>query len=405
MHRFSPHSRLSGPRSRGDPRVEAELRRWLRARGRITFAQYMAITLYLLDAGYYEAHAHLGRSGDFLTSPETHPAFGTLLAKLACSLWRALGAPDPFYVIEYGAGTGSLCRQILDAAPRLDAALGCALRYFIIETSAYLRALQQAALLDLTDRVGWVHPNHRTELPFGCIIANEVVDAIPVHRVKMEQGTLRELHVTSVADRYLEILADPSTPDLETYFRRVDVQLPEGAVVEVCLQADEWIADVAGRIASGYLVIIDYGGPARDLVARATPRGGLKCFHRHGWSEDPYDRPGFQDITAPVDFTNLASLGASLGLETALETSQRELLRFLGIESARRHLEAQDLPVMERQRNLRALSALIAPEGLGAFRVLLQRKQAPWPALAAKDMEPVIWTPLLPGQPAEWPQA
>ena len=383
--------------------MEAELRRWLRARGRITFAQYQAIALYLLDGGYYEAHAELGRAADFLTSPETHPMFGALLARLVHSLWRAAGAPDPCYLVEYGAGAGSLCRQVLAAAPHIDAAFDHALRYAILETSAYLRALQQAALLDLTDRVTWVHPEQRAELPFACVLANEVVDAMPVHRVKMEQGKLRELYVTLAADRYLEITGDPSVPELEAYFRRVGLWPPEGAVVEVCLQAEEWLADAAGRFASGYLVTIDYGGPARPLISDASPRGGLKCFYRHGWTEDPYDRPGLQDITAPVDFTNLALVGASLGLETALDTSQRELLRFLGIDAARRSITAQDLPVMERQRNLRAISALSDPDGLGAFRVLIQQKRAPRFSFAAEDMEPIRWTPLLPGETEEWP--
>jgi len=404
MPRFSSDLPRPGPRAHGDPLVEAELRRWIRARGRITFAQFMAIALYLLDGGYYEAYVELGRSGDFLTSPETHPAFGALLARLVHSLWCALGAPEPFHVVEYGAGTGSLCRQVLDAAPHVDPAFDHALRYAIIETSAYLRATQQAALLDCTDRVTWVHPGHRAELAFGCVLANEVVDALPVHRVKLEQGKLRELYVTMSADRYLETPGDLSAPELERYFHRLNLRPPEGAVVEVCLQAGEWLADAAGRIASGYLVTIDHGGSAHDLVARATPRGGLKCFSRHGWTEDPYDRPGLQDITAPVDFTNLTLIGASLGFEAALETSQGELLRFLGIESMRKRLEALDLSVMERRRNLRALSSLADPQGLGAFRVLVQQKHAPPFALAAEDVETTLWGPLLPGEPVEWPQ-
>ncbi len=404
MPRFSSDLPRPGPRAHGDPLVEAELRRWIRARGRITFAQFMAIALYLLDGGYYEAHVEFGRSGDFFTSPETHPAFGALLARLVHSMWRALGAPEPFHILEYGAGTGSLGRQILDAAPHVDPALDRALHYAIVETSAYLRAMQQATLLDRTDRVTWVHPGHRAELPFGCVLANEVVDALPLHRVKLERGKLRELYVTMSADRYLETLGDPSTPELEGYFRRLNLWPPEGAVAEVCLQADEWLADAAGRIASGYLVTIDYGSSAHDLVTRATPRGGLKCFSRHGWTEDPYDRPGLQDITAPVDFTNLTLVGASLGLETALETSQGELLRFLGIESMQKRLEALDLPVMERRRNLRALSSLADPQGLGAFRVLVQQKHAPPFALIAEDVETSLWGPLLPGGPVAWPQ-
>lgn len=404
MRRFSDHARLSAPRAPGDPLVDAELRRRLRARRKLTFAEYLEVALYLLDGGYYEAHAHLGRRGDFLTSPETHPAFGALLARLAHSCWRALGSPKSFSIIEYGAGTGSLCRQILTATFPLDPTFDQALRYVILERSGHLRALQQALLLDLTDRVAWVHPEQRAEFPAGCIIANEVVDALPWHRVQKEGGKLRERYVTLLEGEYREVSDAPSTPELACYFARVGLHPPEGAVVEVCLQAQAWLADAASRLSSGYLVTIDFGGPASEIVGKATPRGGLKCFYQHGWTEDPFDRPGLQDITAPVDFTNLLRLGESLGLETALQTTQRELLSFLGFRSAYQHVAAMDLPVLERQRNLRALELLADPQGLGGFQVLLQRKQAPRFALAAEDVEALPWTPLLPAETITWPQ-
>lgn len=405
MPRFSPRSRIVSPRAAGDPLVEAELRRLLRAQGKLTFAEYQKIALYLLDGGYYEAHAHLGRSGDFLTSPETHPVFGALLARLAHSCWRALGSPEAFAVIEYGAGTGALCRQVLTAAPHVAPAFDEALRYVIIELSGHLRALQQALLLDLSDRVSWTHPEQRAELPAGCIFANEVVDALPVHRVKQEGEELRELYVTLAGESYREVPDTLSTPELARYFDRLGVKPPEGALVEVCLQAEQWLTDAASRLASGYLVTLDFGGRAAELVGKATPRGGLKCFYRHGWTEDPFDRPGLQDITAPVDFTNLTRLGEALGLETALETTQRELLGFLGLKSAAQQIKALDLPVMERERNLRALELLADPQGLGGFRLLLQQKQAPRFALASEDVEALSWTPMLPSEVIAWPQA
>jgi SAM-dependent MidA family methyltransferase len=250
-----------------------------------------------------------------------------------------------------------------------------------------------------------VHPEQRAEFPAGCVFANEVVDALPVHRVRREEGELHERYVTLAEGEYREVSDSPSTPELARYFDRIGLHPPEGAVAEVCLQAEAWLADAASRLSSGYLVTIDYGGPASEIIGKATPRGGLKCFYQHGWTEDPFDRPGLQDITAPVDFTNLLRLGESLGLETALETTQRELLGFLGLSSAYRQVEAMDLPVMERQRNLRALEMLADAQGLGGFRVLLQQKQAPRFALAAEDVEALLWTPLLPAEAVMWPQA
>ena len=180
-------------RERGDPGVEAELRRRIRAQGRITFAEYMEVALYLLGGGYYEAHAGIGRRGDFLTSPETHPVFGALVARLMARMWRELGKPRPFTIIEYGAGTGSLCRQIVEAAPGVDGRFAESLEYSIVERSAFLRALQQAKLIDLAERVGWAHPSKMGEPAVGCVLANEVVDALPVHRVRTVGGEVREL--------------------------------------------------------------------------------------------------------------------------------------------------------------------------------------------------------------------
>jgi SAM-dependent MidA family methyltransferase len=395
-------SPLLRPRSRGNPRVEAELRRRLRGRGRIPFAEFMEIALYLPDAGYYEATVGPGREGDFLTSPEAHPAFGALLARLVQALWLALEAPNPFHLIEYGAGTGSLCRQVLQAAPRVSADFDRALSYIIIERSAFLRALQQAALLDLVTRVSWLRPEDGDAFPCGCVMANEVVDAISVHRVRMHGG-LRERYVAMAADRYLEVDGAPSLPELAAYFEAAAVWPPERAMAEVCLGARPWLEEAAGRLAQGYIVIVDYGAPAAQLYGAATPRGGLKCFSRHGWTDDPYDRPGLQDITAPVDFTHLRQVGEELGLEPEPPIAQGDLLQALGLRAALAAVESRaGLPVVERERNRRAMLSLADPQGLGGFQVLLHRKGAPRPRLAPRDVEHSPWVPLLPTAREEW---
>jgi SAM-dependent MidA family methyltransferase len=381
--------------------VEAELRRRIRAQGRITFAEFMQVALYLLDGGYYEAHAEIGRSGDFLTSPETHPLFGALLAQLCRLIWQALGAPERFWVIEYGAGTGSLCLQILEAAPRLDSGFAAALDYCIIEVSAFLRAFQQARLITLVDRVRWAHPDKPFAGEMGCVLANEVVDALPVHRLRVVEGELRELYTSLAGDRYLELVGRPSRPEVLCSLAEAHSRPPEGSVVEISLAAREWLRDAADRIETGYLVTMDFGGSAADLYAKATARGGLKCFRRHGWTDDPYDRPGLQDITTPVDFTQLVRVGASLGLEVVAEISQQELLQSLGFATAASSLPGQ-LRVEERERNLRGMGALVSPQGLGGYRALIQSKSAPRFALSAPERWE--WVPLLPEEAPGWPE-
>jgi len=402
MTGLSPRLSLAAPRARGDPRVEAELCRRIRARGRIAFAEFMEVALYLLEGGYYEAHAQLGRRGDFLTSPETHPVFGALLARLCALMWRTLGCPGRFTLIEYGAGTGSLCRQILEAAPRLGDEFASALQYCIIERSAFLRALQQARLIDLVDRVQWVLPSDRASAPAGCVVANEVVDALPVHRVTMMGRQPREVYVGMVADRYLDLLGPLSRPELRSHLGGAPSSPPDGSVVEVNLAARDWLGEAAGRIGRGYLVTIDFGGSAEDLCAQAGPRGGLRCFWYQGWTDDPYDRPGLLDIAAPVDFTTLVSAGQAVGLSAQVELSQRELLQGLGIAGMMAQVAATST-VQERERNLRALEALTSLTGLGAYRVLIQGKKARPPAITWPDeAQPEV--PLLPAEPLAWPR-
>ena len=390
------------PRRRGDPQVEAELRRRIRARGAIPFAEFMEVALYHPGGGYYEGHVEFGPRGDFVTSPETHPAFGALLARLTCRMWRALGQPPEFHVIEHGAGTGSLCRQLLSAAPACEPGFDAVLRYTIVETSAHLRARQQESLADFGPRLAWVSPGAAVRVPAGCVLANEVVDALPVHRVVLQAGVLREAQVALVDDRYSEVLGAPTAPELAAHLARLAVPLLEGQPLEICLAAGPWLRSAAAMLGTGYLLAIDYGGAGEELVRAAGPRGGLRCFSQHGWTDDPYDQPGLQDITAPVDFAELAWQAQASGLAVESEQSQRELLLGLGLRALATALTALDLPVTERQRNLRALSDLIGPAGLGRFRALLVRKCAPSLETAAADVEFTTGTPLLPAETQGW---
>ena len=363
----------------------------------------MDVALYLPDSGYYERHVEFGRSGDFLTSPETHPAFGALLAQFALLMWRALGSPRPFHVIEYGAGAGSLCRQFVEAAPHLDTQFAEALCYEIVERSAFLRALQQAKLIDLTGRVTWLHPDAEPEPARGCVIANEVVDALPVHRLRQTDAGLVEIYVSVKGENYVESEGPLSRPELATYLHEESIEPPTGSVVEICLAAREWLTDAGRRLDRGYCVTIDFGGDASALYRSATPRGGLKCFHQHGWTDDPFDRPGLLDITAPVDFTNLKRVGAEMGLALMSETSQGQLLLQLGLPAALDRMESSNLPAEQVHRNRTGIAMLADPCGLGAFRVLVQKHNAPdcalEPAPAAGD-----WLRLLPADVVEWPQ-
>jgi SAM-dependent MidA family methyltransferase len=403
MEPRSASSIVDRPRNRGDPLVEAELRRRTRAAGRITFAEFMKLALYLPGGGYYDAHAEIGRSGDFLTSPETHPVFGGLLARLLAAMWDAVGRPPSFSVVEHGAGTGALCRQVMEAAPHSDPGLARAISYRIVETSERLRGVQQTALGNLGGRISWLDRGGRRPPMPGCVIANELVDALPVHRVRKCGGDVRELYVGCVADRYLELLGPPSSAELGSRPGRIESDVNDGATIEVNLAAPRWLVRAAEDLDTGFVLIIDYGGTTAQLYRAAGPRGNLKCCYRHGWTDDPHDRPGLQDLTAPVDFTELGTAASASGMRRVLYTSQRDLMEALGLGQAVARATSGDLGIQAREVNVQAMRSLADPGGLGAYRVLLLGKGA-----ASLSVDAVATTglhvPLLPEVALTWPR-
>lgn len=371
-------------------RLQAHLRqRITEAGGRIPFRDYMDAALYGPGLGYYAVGAvALGRGGDFVTSPEVHPAFGQLLAHWLARVDAALDHPAVFDAVEMGAGSGRLAADILAALAADHPALFARVRYQIIERSAGLRA-RQADLLAGVPGAAVIWPADLAALPpgsvTGAIFSNELVDAFPVHRVAMTAEGLQELYVgLDAAGNFREEAGPPSTPDLAGYFARLGVAPPVGVRSEVNLDAIAWLRAVAGVLDRGALLTIDYGDTADRLYSTLRPDGTLLCYTQGKVGADPFAAPGAQDMTAHVDFTALQQAGAAAGLTTASLTRQMYFLVDLGIGD----LLAAVGPTYEAQAvtlGVRAASAamlderarlfrLIDPDGLGRFHVLVQTK-------------------------------
>jgi SAM-dependent MidA family methyltransferase len=361
-----PGGKTSGP-------ALGRIRGLLREHGRLTFAAFMAEALYGPD-GYYTRRPRLGGdSADFFTSPELHPAFGALLGRLAARVWAALGQPDSFDLVEYGPGTGVLCRDLLIWADHAAPAFATSIRYRLIETSPVLQAAQRdnlvAAGLLADDRVSWGagEGNHA-----GLILANELVDALPVHLVVMKDGILHERYVVRAGDGLGWLDDAPSTPALAAYFGRLGVWPGDGCIAEVNLHAVTWMEQAAATLDRGALLLLDYGYPAPELYAPERRHGTLLTYRGHALGSDPLRHVGEQDITAHVDFTSLARAGERAGLETVGLIGQAALLRRLGLNAYLRQLDGAALPAAEHEANRRALLALIEPSGLGNVQGLLQ---------------------------------
>jgi SAM-dependent MidA family methyltransferase len=365
------------------------LRRRIEAEGPITFHDYMEAVLYDPQHGYYATRLPVGREGDYLTSPEVNSVFGALVAKQLLQCWRLMGEPNRFDVIEPGAGTGRLARDILRWAARREPAFARAIRYRIVEVSPALRA-QQRETLSGCDEVEWLE-----ELPGeieGCVVSNELLDSFPVHRVvrvlpasplprnlppsplPKGRGNLRELYVGWSAGRFAEERGELSTERIARYFADLGIEPSEGCVAEVNLHAIDWMRDVAQRMRRGFVLTFDYGYEASELYAPWRRDGTLMCFYRHNPSSDPYTRAGKQDMTSHVDFTSLMRAGREGGLEVAGFTTQARFLANMGIGEGMAAAKESPEALEEYYARRRAVQELIDPAGLGRIRVLAQRK-------------------------------
>ncbi len=304
------------------------------AGGWISFARYMELALYAPGLGYYSAGSRkLGAAGDFITAPELSTLFGRALARQLAELVPHQ-CPD---IIELGAGSGALAAVLLDEL----ALLGHLPRqYMILEVSADLRERQQAHLAatvpQFADRVLWLE--RLPERLHAVVLGNEVLDAMPVHRVRMQAGQTEEIGVAARAD-HLVWERSLAPPALAAALQAHDV--PDDYETEINLAAPALVADLAQRISPGVLLFVDYGFPAHEFFHAQRDRGTLMCHYRHHAHDDPFLWPGLQDITAHVDFSAIARAGA--GLDLLGYTGQAQFLINCGITDLLAAVPATDV--------------------------------------------------------------
>jgi SAM-dependent MidA family methyltransferase len=368
------------PSATDNEELKAAIRECMAAEGRIPFRQFMAMALYHPQHGYYSSPRQtMGRHGDYLTSPEVHPIFGSLVAKQLWQMWQAMGEPQPFTIVEMGAGSGLLARDILGWARRRAPEFFQALEYCLIEVNEWLVENQRRLLRQVDAslaKASWLPSLEAiaAESVSGCFLSNELIDSFPVHRVVVRDGRLHELYVEWREERFVESLGPPSTPLLQDYFRRLGVLPGEGCSAEVNLQALEWIKAVGRALRRGFVLTFDYGYPAEELYTPWRKDGTLLCFYRHNPSTDPYARLGRQDMTSHVDFTSFVQAGREHGLEPLGLTSQGRFLAALGIAAGLERRAEGELSLEEYYARRRAVTELIDPAGLGRIKVLIQAK-------------------------------
>ncbi len=351
---------------------------------RITFAEYMDLVLYHPQRGYYATEAvNIGKQGDFITSPHWGPDFGELLAEQLREIWQILKKPRPFTVVEMGAGQGILAANILSYLHEQDEKLWEVLEYVIIEKSAGMREEQKQRLN--TDKVKWrTWDEIEEESLIGCFFSNELIDALPVHQVLVEDKQLKEVYVTAKRltnseIKFVETTGEISTNKIAEYFELLGIDLrsdvDSGYRSEVNLAALDWLDAVGKKWQRGYILTIDYGYSAERYYHPNRREGTLQCYYQHRRHNDPYWNIGMQDLTAHVNFTALEKQGNLLGLKNVGFTQQGLFLMALGLGDKLNQLSTESgLSISEVLTRREALHSLMDPMGLGGFGVLVQSK-------------------------------
>ena len=380
----------------------------------------MEAALYDPAGGFFTTARGAGRAGgDFLTSVEVGSLFGALVARAADGWWEQLGQPDPFLVVDAGAGRGQLARDVLRANPRCAGAL----HYVLVERSDGLRAAQaehlrlEPAELALGPAVP-PEPGEEpvgvpgsgpvvtalSELPagpaVGVIVANELADNLPFRIVERTPGGWDEIRVADAAQRPPETAAprEAGSPAGATGFAELALsadeglaaladrladgsEIPVGARLPVPTALSEWLRSAAGMLRRGVVAVIDYGAPVGELAERGQA-GWLRTYRAQRPGGSPLDAPGCQDITADVPLEGLRRAAAAAGLSVLAETTQAEWLRSLGVDelveearAAWHGRAATDLAAIAARSRVQEADALLDPAGLGAHRVTILGKR------------------------------
>lgn len=368
-------------------------------RGKLSFARFMELALYSPNLGYYEQHRKsIGRKGDFFTSVSVGPLFGELLACQFADWLKELSS-SRFAIVEAGAHDGQLAQDILSALKSGHPPTFERVDYFIVEPSPNRRQWQAEQLGELADKVRWFESwtdlssfhdraGHRLT---GVVFANELLDALPVHRLRWNQmsRSWREQFVTSHGSELTFVDGDPS-PEVEAYSRRIVALsrgdestllwpkipdallnvLPDGFVTEICPAAGDWWRQAAETLDEGWLLTLDYGLSADEFFSPARMKGTLRAYRQHHVTDNVLDTPGEQDLTAHVNFGAIELVGESTGMNTLWSASQADFLTRV----LRKRVRAAGWQLSRDQ--VRQFQTLTHPDHLGrSFRVLVQARQ------------------------------
>jgi SAM-dependent MidA family methyltransferase len=370
--------------------LEERLRQRIQREGPITFCEWMKAALYDEREGYYCTNrVRQGRAGDYRTAPEISPLFATTFASYFAKLFDELGSPPDFTIIEVGAGTGEFAYGVLTALQAEHPQVFRATNYAIEEVGAAPRAQCAARLAEFSDRVSIRSPSvsegklrgmalpdgWASDTVIGIVFSNELIDAFPVNRVVMRNGRLRQLYV-GVDDAQFVWVEGELEKAVADYCARVTLNVREGQIAEINLDAEIFIARAAELIKAGYVITIDYGAERNDLLNSPDRHDGtLRGFRLHQFADSVLDKPGEQDLTSTADWTQIKEAGQQVGLRAVRFEQLDQFLIAEGLLEKLGELTPASADTAEATHLTTSARELILPTGMAAsFQVLVQRK-------------------------------
>jgi len=337
----------------------------IHSQGPFSFHDFMEMALYYPGEGYYTSDGEkTGVKGDYYTSPSLGNILGIMVGKQLEEMWHLLNESS-FQIIEYGAGNGALCNDILTYLKK-NTQLYNELTYYIIEKSPVMIEKEKVILNEFYSKIKWISSIKEIKNITGCILSNEVLDNFSVHEVIM-QDELMEVFV-GYDEKFVE-RHRPAEAILKNYLDRFNVKLPCNFRMEINLQAEDWIREIATVLKRGFVITIDYGYPAAELYHHKRTTGTLLCYYNHTINDDPFLHVGEQDITTHVNFSALLYPGIKEGLKYCGFTSQAYFLNSLGLADYVRQLEQENPNGNIKMSSLASLMTMSRK-----FKVLIQQK-------------------------------
>lgn len=334
-----------------------------------------------------------GKKGDFITSPLVHRAFGEAVARQILEMDEQLGHPDPFMLIEFGGADGQLALDILKCLSQESPNFYARLNYGISDFPESIQKFQSRFEKEFPTALeniqffppfgpSFTHPG--AEFP-GCVLANEFIDALPIHLVVKRGTEFREIFIAEVNGRF-EIVELPLSREVLQFIEATRFDLPDGHFAEINLEMQSWIRAISSSLARGFVLVLDYGAPGEELRGERYPEGTLRGFKNHRLSDVFTLQLGEGDWTSDVDFSILAKLAQREGFAVTGYSSQGNFLLGLGTAERLPLFRKKELDLREIKEHL-AIKFLFHPEGMGnAFNVLGLHKGMEQPRLSGFSM-------------------